>query len=350
MGWRTAECPNHSKRSGGSIVEITSAHYILTLPTGAEPCHSLPMITAFDGTPASKLTFGTMQFGSTADQAASEAMWHACRAGGINHFDTAWVYTKGQSEEITGRLADRERESLIIATKAAYSGGAGDMNIRGQVDTSRKRLRMDILDILYLHRFDDDTPLEESFTTLAALKEAGVIRYIGVSNFAAWQVMKAQAVAEKVGVRIDVIQPMYSLVKRQAEVEILPMAQDQKLFVAPYSPLGGGLLTGKYAEGGTGRLTEDGRYGARYAPEIMHEVARNLTAIARREGMSPATLAVAWAAIHPSKPAPIISARSVEQLEPSLAAAEFQLTAALYAEITALSPAPAPATDRLEEA
>ena len=277
-------------------------------------------------------------------------MWEACREAGITHFDTAWVYTGGASEEITGKLAHAERESLIIATKAAYTGGAGDTNIRAQVDTSRERLGMDVLDILYLHRFDDDTPLEESFETLASLQSDGTIRYIGVSNFAAWQVMKAQSVAATLGTRIDIIQPMYSLVKRQAEVEILPMAQDQGLFVAPYSPLGGGLLTGKYAAGGSGRLTEDARYNARYAPEIMHEVAKGLSSIAQREGVSPATLAVAWAASHRSRPAPIISGRSAEQLAPSLAASGMTLNADLLAEITALSPAPAPATDRLEEA
>lgn len=322
----------------------------MVLPTEPKPCHSRTMIHALDGTPASSLTFGTMQFGGNADEVASEAMWQACRAAGITHFDTAWVYTKGRSEEITGKLAKAERESLIIATKCAYTGGGGDANIRAQVDTSRGRLGMDVLDILYLHRFDDDTPLEESFETLAALQSAGVIRYIGVSNFAAWQVMKAQAVAAKLGTKIDVIQPMYSLVKRQAEVEILPMAQDQDLFVAPYSPLGGGLLTGKYADGGTGRLTEDARYGARYAPGIMHDIAKGLANIARRENVSPATLAVAWAAAHPAKPAPIISARSATQLAPSLEAAETELSPELLAEITALSPTPAPATDRLEEA
>ena len=308
------------------------------------------MIQALDGTTASTLTFGTMQFGGNADATASAKMWEACRAAGVTHFDTAWVYTGGASEEITGKLAEAERESLIIATKCAYTGGAGEANIREQVDTSRRRLGMEVLDILYLHRFDDDTPLEESFETLAALQASGVIRYIGVSNFAAWQVMKAQGVAAKLGTKIDIIQPMYSLVKRQAEVEILPMAQDQGLFVAPYSPLGGGLLTGKYAEGGTGRLTEDARYGARYAPDIMHEVAKGLTKVARREGLSPATLAVAWAAAHPARPAPIISARSAEQLAPSLAAADLTLSTELLEEITALSPAPAPATDRLEEA
>lgn len=143
---------------------------------------------------------------------------------------------------------------------------------------------------------------------------------------------------------------MYSLVKRQSEVEIFPMAKDQGISVIPYSPLGGGLLTGKYAKGETGRLTEDHRYQARYDQDWMHKTAADLAALGQELGVSPATLAVAWAAAHPVNPLPIISARSVSQLQPSLAAEGFEMTVELYAKITALSHTPAPATDRLEEA
>ena len=203
---------------------------------------------------------------------------------------------------------------------------------------------------IYLHRWDGETPLDESFATLAEMQQAGLIRHIGVSNFAAWQVMKAQAVAHSHGTRIDAVQPMYNLVKRQAEVEILPMVKDQDILAVPYSPLGGGLLTGKYEAGGTGRLTEDDRYAARYGLDWMHRAAADLGVLARDLGVDAATLAVAWAAAHPARPAPIVSARSTAQLAPSLAAMDFEMTAELYAQIAALSPAPPPATDRLEEA
>jgi aryl-alcohol dehydrogenase-like predicted oxidoreductase len=142
---------------------------------------------------------------------------------------------------------------------------------------------------------------------------------------------------------------MYNLVKRQAEVEILPMADDLGILVAPYSPLGGGLLTGKYGAGGSGRLSEDDRYAARYGQAQMHEAAQGLTKIAQEAGLHPATLAVAWAARHPTGPSPIISARSVEQLQPSLDALNFEMSDELYARLSALSPTPPPATDRLEE-
>ncbi|SFJ09933.1 aldo/keto reductase [Jannaschia pohangensis] len=309
----------------------------------------MTQITAIDGTPLSALCFGCMQFGGTADAAASQAMYDACRAAGVTFFDTAHVYTDGASETLLGGFARAERDNLIIATKAAYQGGAGRQNILTSLDDSRRRLGMDVIDILYLHRWDDKTPLEESFETLARLQADGAIRHVAVSNFAAWQVTKAQAVAAGFDTRIDMIQPMYNLVKRQAEVEILPMAASEGIAVAPYSPLGGGLLSGKYARGDEGRLTTDKRYAARYAPDWMHETARGLVALADAEGVPPATLAVAWVASNPAVTAPIISARNTEQLAPSLAAATLTLSPDLRAALTALSPTPAPATDRLEE-
>jgi len=307
-------------------------------------------LTTANGAPLSTLTFGTMQFGGKADATESAAMYAAARAAGINHFDTAVGYTDGASETLLGPMVARERDDIFLATKVGYMGGCGRQNITAQFNRSRKQLQHDHVDLLYLHRFDDDIPLEETFSTLAEMQHDGLFRYIGVSNYAAWQVIKAQAVAQSFGTRIDVIQPMYNLVKRQAEVEIIPMAQDQGIKIVPYSPLGGGLLTGKYAQGETGRLTEDDRYAARYGQSWMHDAAATLAYLAGDAGAAPATLAVAWVAAHNAAPAPIISARSVAQLGPSLAAASFDMTPDLYDALTALTPTPPPATDRLEEA
>ncbi len=306
-------------------------------------------LTSPDGTPASRLAFGTMQFGGRADATQSRQMFDACIAAGITHFDTAHVYTDGASETLLGSFIQEQRDRLIIATKAAYTGGASRDNILASAETSRQRLQLDTLDVLYLHRFDPDTDLSESFAAFADLKARGHIRHIGLSNFAAWQVVKAAHIAAGFDLGIAVIQPMYNLVKRQAEVEILPMADDLGILVAPYSPLGGGLLTGKYTAGGAGRLTEDDRYAARYGQDVMHKAAQGLKAMATARDLHPATLAVAWAAHHPTGPSPIISARDVEQLQPSLDALTFDMPAGLYAEISALSPTPPPATDRLEE-
>jgi aryl-alcohol dehydrogenase-like predicted oxidoreductase len=306
-------------------------------------------LTSPDGTPASRLAFGTMQFGGRADEAASRAMFDACIAAGINHFDTAHVYTEGRSEALLGQFVPDRRDSLLIATKAAYTGGASRRNMIESFEISRKRLGLDMVDVLYLHRFDPDTDLHESMKCFAEMKAAGLIRYVGVSNFAAWQVVKAIMVAARFDLTVDLLQPMYNLVKRQAEVEILPMCADMGVACAPYSPLGGGLLTGKYAAGGAGRLAEDDRYARRYGQGWMHDTAADLARLAEDLGTDPATLAVAWAAAHPMGPTPIVSARSAEQLAPSLAALDFEMSPALYARIAALSPTPPPATDRLEE-
>src|SRR6056297_3508465 len=310
----------------------------------------MTQIASPNGTPISRFAFGTMQFGGRADEAESRAMFEASLEAGITHFDTAHVYTDGASETLLGRFATPHREGLVIATKAGYTGGAGRDNLLAQFDISRQRLDMDMVDILYLHRFDPDTDLRDTLQTLAGLRDAGKIRYIGLSNFAAWQVMKAACIGAEFALPIGILQPMYSLVKRQAEVEILPMCASEGINVAPYSPLAGGLLTGKYAAGGTGRLTENDRYAARYGPDWMHAAASGLGEIAADLGVNPATLAAAWAAHHPAGPMPILSARSEAQLQPSLDAIGFEMDDALHARLSALSPAPPPATDRLEEA
>ena len=306
-------------------------------------------LTSPNGTPASRFAFGTMQFGGKADETASAALFDAALDAGITHFDTAHLYTGGRSEEILGRLAAPHRDRLVIATKIGYRDGTSPAQMRADFDLSRRRLGMETVDILYLHRFDSQTPLALQLEMMAKFKEADEIRAIGVSNFAAWQVMKADCALNAAGHGIDIIQPMYNLVKRQAEVELLPMCAAEGIACAPYSPLGGGLLTGKYGQGGTGRLTEDDRYAARYAPGYMHEAAQGLARIAAEIGTHPATLAAAWVAAHPAGPMPILSASAPAQLAPSLAAIGFAVDADLYARLSALSPTPPPATDRIEE-
>ena len=301
------------------------------------------------GQAVSRFSFGTMQFGGKADAKASAEMYAAARGAGLNFFDTAYVYTGGESERILGPLIAAERSDVVVATKAAYDQPSTPENLTASLETSLSRMDTDYVDVLYLHRFDDTTPLEVTFDGLAALMATGKARAIGVSNFAAWQVVKADGLARERGIKIDIIQPMYNLVKRQAEVEILPMCADQGVACAPYSPLGGGLLTGKYAAGNAGRLAEDKGYEKRYGPDWMHQAASDLSTLAQEVGVSPATLAVAWAAAHPAGPTPIVSARSAEQLQPSLAAIDYTLSPELYAQMAALTPTPPPATDRLEE-
>lgn len=297
-----------------------------------------------------RFAFGTMQFGGRADARASDEMFDAARAAGITHFDTAHLYNDGEAERILGKLAAPERDALEIATKVGYGAGSAPDVIRAEFDLSQQRLNMDYVDVLYLHRPDPKTPLEETFDALADLVGAGRVKAIGLSNFSAWQIMDALWRAKPFELPITVIQPMYSLVKRQAEVEILPLAMAQGLQVAGYSPLAAGLLSGKYTQGGSGRLTEDARYAARYGAGFMATTAAELTTLAAELGQHQATLAVAWAAAHPAAPMPLISARDTNQLAPSLAAVSYEMNPEIYARISALSPTPPPATDRLEEA
>lgn len=301
-----------------------------------------------NGMPASRFAFGTMQFGGNADDAESAEMFTAAREAGINHFDTAYIYTGGASETILGKLAAKQRDQLLIATKVAYDGNGDPAKLQADFDVSLDRLGMERVDILYLHMYVG-TNLERAIEWIAGQQKAGKVRYIGLSNFAAWQVMAAIAIAEYHGTRIDILQPMYNLVKRQAEVEILPMCRDQSVTCAPYSPLGGGLLTGKYAQGGAGRIRSDPRYSERYSLPYMAETAANLAELGAELGVNPATLAAAWVARHKTAPTPILSARSAEQLQPSLDAMNFEMNDALYTQVSALSPTPPPATDRWEE-
>lgn len=303
--------------------------------------------TTISGAPVSRFSFGTMQFGGSADETAAAEIYGACRAAGINFFDTAYLYTGGAAEEITGRLIASERDEIFLATKCGYHGATPE-KIAAEFAESRRRLGCEVVDLLYIHRWDDATPIEESLRALAGYVAEGSVRYLGMSNFAAWQMMKARAVAADLGVQIRFLQPMYNLVKRQAEVEILPMAEAEDIAVCCYSPLGGGLLTGKYAAGQTGRLSTNAHYASRYREDWMFGAAAALSEIAAEHDVSPATLAVAWAARHPGLWGPIISARSLEQVQPSLAAVDFQMDDALYARLSELSPTPPPATDRTE--
>ncbi len=312
------------------------------------------------GVKVSQLCFGTMSFGDVADEETSAAMFHRCREVGINFFDCANVYAGGRSEEILGRLIAGCRDEVIVTSKVHFPTG-DDVNARGlsrrhitlAVEASLRRLGTDRLDVYFVHSFDPHTPIEETLRALDDLVRQGKILYPGVSNWAAWQIATALGISACEGLaRFACVQPMYNLVKRQAEVEILPLARAAQMGVITYSPLGGGLLTGKY--GATrrpenGRLVENQMYVERYGDPAYYEIAERFTAHARERGLHPATLALAWVMAHPDVTAPLIGARNVGQLEASLAALEVEMTPAWRAEISALSIEPPPATDRTEE-
>ncbi|MGA2362753.1 MAG: aldo/keto reductase [Candidatus Aminicenantales bacterium] len=312
------------------------------------------------GLKVSGLCFGTMTFGAEADEAESSAMFRACRDAGVNFFDCADIYAGGRSEEILGRLIKDGREDVVVSSKAYFATsadvnamGASRRHILSAVEASLRRLGTDRIDIYFIHRFDDRTALDDTLRALDDLVRQGKVVYTGASNFAAWQVAKALGISVNRGwAPFSCIQPMYSLVKRQAEVEILPMARSERLGVIPYSPLAGGLLSGKYGDGrrpGTGRLATHKISQTRYGKASFREAAARFAAFARERGLDPVGLAIAWVAGHPAVTAPIIGARDRAQLRACLAAVDVPMTESLRAEISSLSPEPPPATDRNEE-
>jgi aryl-alcohol dehydrogenase-like predicted oxidoreductase len=313
------------------------------------------------GVQVSQLCLGTMSFGGDADENASAAMYKASRDAGINFLDTANQYNNGRSETILGALMRGHRDELVLATKCFNPTGP-DINARGlsrrhitrAVDESLKRLGTDRVEVYYLHQQDPSTPLEDSLRALEDLVCAGKILYPALSNHTAWQTQRSLDFQEAQGwARLQVIQPMYNLVKRQAEVEILPMAAANGVAVVPYSPAGGGLLSGKYEQKdkpATGRLVEKEQYSIRYGEDWMHETAARFAAFCAQRGVHPMSMAVAWTGSHPAITAPIVGARNVDQLRASLDSIKIDITLELRAEIGALSRTPPPATDRLEEA
>ena len=312
------------------------------------------------GVRVSALAFGTMPFGGDVDEAGAAKLFARCRDAGINHFDCADVYNAGAAETILGKLIADSRDELVISTKAYFPIGA-DINARGAsrrhliraVEASLRRLGTDRVDLFYVHRHDDHTALEDTLRALDDLVRQGKILYPALSNYAAWQAARALGHAERLGLAKPVcVQPMYNLAKRQAEVEILPMAASEELAVFPYNPLGGGLLAGNYGRERRpeqGRLIANPMYRERYGAQANFALAERFVALASELGHHPASLAVAWVASHPAVTAPLLGARTLEQLEPLLASTRIELDPELRARISELSPTPPPATDRNEE-
>lgn len=312
------------------------------------------------GVLVSELCLGTMTFGQEADETEATRMFKKCRDAGVNFFDCSNNYSDGKAEEILGKLIHDCRNEVVITTKVSQRTGkdvnaigASRRNIMLSIEKSLARLHTDRIDIYIIHYFDPFTAIEETLRAFDDLVHQGKVLYLGVSNWAAWQIAKALGISEKNGLaKFECIEPMYSLVKRQAEVEILPLAQSEKLGVIPYNPLAGGLLSGKYSKGQkplSGRIIELNNYSQRYSDPVYYEIAERFVDYARELGVNPVTLAISWVKSHPGVTAPIIGARNVSQLEASLDAVDFDLSSDMRETISKLSVNPGNATDRLEE-
>ncbi|MEM2615815.1 MAG: aldo/keto reductase [Thermoplasmatales archaeon] len=296
----------------------------------------------WSGVLVSELCMGTMTFGWQADESASFKIMDKFEEEGGNFIDTANVYSDGKSEEIVGRwIKGRDRESFIIGTKVRFrtgnnpnSVGLSRKHILHSVRESLKRLGTDYVDILQLHAWDPLTPLEETLSTMNYLVQEGLIRYVGISNFRGWQLQKAIDLCLEMGWEKPVsIQPQYNLIARATEYEILPVASFNGLAVLPWSPLAGGVLTGKY-EGGIDSAPKGTRVGdsknkeyyVKMENDRTKSILKALSTISEETGKKKSQIALNWLLSNPSVTSPIIGARNVEQLVENLGASGWNLT------------------------
>ena len=297
------------------------------------------------GASVSAYALGTMTFGAEADEATSHAILDDYADAGGNLIDTADVYTAGASEEIIGRwLAKSPSASgMILATKGRFPMGKGPndlglsrRHLRLALDASLKRLNVDHIDLYQMHSWDPLTPLEETLGFLHDAVSAGKISYYGFSNYTGWQLTKAAGIAKARGWDLPAtLQPQYSLLVRGIEAEIVPAALDAGMGLLPWSPLGGGWLTGKYkrdtAPKGATRLGENPERGMeawekRNAQERTWAIIDVVLGIAEARGVSASQVALAWVAQQPAVTSVILGARTREQLEDNLGAAALTLS------------------------
>ena len=299
------------------------------------------------GLPVSRLCLGTMTFGLQCDEPSSRAILDRAAAGGITFLDTSDAYpiggnleTVGRTEEIVGRWLEGRRHDFILATKCfgamstrPWDQGLSKKHILEAIDASLRRLRTDYVDLYQLHHPDPSTPIDESLRAMDDVVRAGKARYVGCSNFFAYQVARALGRSELFGLaRLDSVQPRYNLLFRQVERELFPLCEEEKIGVIPYNPIAGGLLSGKHRrEAGPmpGTRFSHPTAGARYREVYWRDqelaTLEALRPLAAEAGVSMVQMAVAWVLENPIVTAPIVGASRPEQLDDALAAVDKRL-------------------------
>jgi len=291
------------------------------------------------GVQVSPLCLGTMNFGGPTDETESVQIVHAALDAGVNFIDTANVYNRGVSEEIVGKAIAGRRDRVVLATKV-YSPMSSDPNDRGgsrdhivkSCEASLRRLNVEWIDLYQLHRPDLDVPQDETLRAFDDLIRAGKVRYIGCSTHPAWKVMEALAVSERCNLHRYVSeQPPYNLLDRRIENELIPLCQSYQLAVLPWSPVAGGVLTGRYSP--TAKQPDGSRadrWGARFATRVTDrglEVAAAVGRMAAERGVSTAQLALLWVKDQPAVTAPIYGPRTLAHLTDALPVMEMTLAA-----------------------
>jgi aryl-alcohol dehydrogenase-like predicted oxidoreductase len=308
------------------------------------------------GLQVSRLCLGAMTFGREADEPASRRMLDRFVEAGGNFIDTADTYSSGLSEEIVGRwLKGRPRHELVIATKVRFgtregpnNSGLGRKHILDAVEASLRRLGTEFIDLYQVHMWHSAAPLEETLSTLHGLVQKGLVRYIGVSNFTGWQLQKALETSRRMGWEaFTCLQPLYNLLDRDVEWELLPICRNEGLGVIPWSPLRGGWLSGKFRRGmqapleGT-RVEKAEAQGwseswSAYNNEHTWNVIDTLLAVAEEAGKTPPQVALRWLLQRPGVTAPIIGARTLAHLDDNLGAVGWSLSAEQMERLTRAS-------------
>jgi len=301
------------------------------------------------GLKVSRICLGTNNFGGQISEDASIAIVNKALDCGINVVDTADVYTGGRSEEIIGKAVKGRRDEVIIATKVGFGAGQtpnrsglSRKHILSQVEHSLKSLQTDFIDIYYLHRFDAETPLEETLRTFNDMVRQGKVRYIACSNFAALQIAKAHEICEAHDLeKFVAVQPPYNLFQREIESDLLPYCEHEGLGVLTYTPLMGGFLTGKYSKAAPppagSRYDYNQRLWQRVNQETNFEVLEQLERVAQDAGISMSKLAIAWILKNPIVTAPIVGASSIQQVEENCRLTEINLGDEIYRRLNDLT-------------
>jgi aryl-alcohol dehydrogenase-like predicted oxidoreductase len=306
----------------------------------------------------SRLCLGTMTFGLQCDEETSRAILDRAAEGGISFLDAADVYplgggpdTVGRTEEILGRWLAGRRDEFVVATKCVgamgprpWDRGSSRKHVLDAIDASLRRLGTDYVDLYQLHGPDPETPIDETLAALDAVVTSGKARYVGCSNFLAYQVARAIGRSEALRlVRFDSVQPRYNLLFRQVERELLPLCLEEGVGVIPYNPIAGGLLTGKHRrdrvlEGSRFTLGTAGQnYQNRYWHDREFDTVEALRSLAKEAGIPLTTMAVSWVLAHPAVTSPIVGASRPEQLDDTMAAVDHPLEADLKAKLDELT-------------
>jgi len=303
------------------------------------------------GLHVSEVCMGTMTFGGAAEEKVAKGMVERCLERGVNFFDTADVYTGSRSEEILGRAIEGRRDDLVIATKVfnATGKGANDMGLSRKhivqaCEASLRRLGTDYIDLYQVHADDRWTPLEETLRALDDLVHAGKVRYLGASNHTAWRLNEALWTSESHGLaRYDCLQPLYNLIDRGCDAELLSLCRAKGVGVIAWSPLAGGWLTGKYRGGHSGeaRLADTGNPALGSGALVDRDkILDKLLEVAEKLGRTPAQVALRWVMDQEGVTSAIIGARTLEQLDDNLEAANLELGFEIWKDLDRVSRPP----------